>query len=474
MRQQSTTPTWVQMQQDDDNLINLSLDRECGSQFLAHFKKVEEARAKDQKAKYDDPIHQQRQQTNDAVVTSDVIAVERQTETWRKIDSKYFPQYVINDLGQIKNTCTNRILPSCTKTVPDDTVRRVTLTNKNGHEKTFTLHLLVAELFVPNPNPQWHSVYQFDNKKSNCRADNLFWGPQNATVSDLTKAANHHQLATSSSSLSRYNQRRHECGLGRPYTWSLRVKKQCFNDCRPYLTTFHPADLFADFGLMPASEQSFQREFGPSYAYARDTIEYCSLHVYKICELNWMSWSGESSQYRPVLVSMHGVVWDREQRLIGPGCVSLRHGKRKVFLPQLSQHFQASQETQESIIKPHKIPYHAVDTMVLEAWLGNEYWKYFLGQNFIPEAGFQVRHVNGNIHNNHIYNLLVVPNIADDEDIPSRDQEFQTLFTILDRVEPIWEYFEAHGNNCMPGITPSYARTILFKKLSQLSTEREA
>ena len=470
-QQKPTLPIWVQMQEEEANLINVSAENECRSDFLADFQEVEESRAEDQKAKYH--RHHQQQQASNAASSANTTLASHADE-WHSLDLENFPQYVINRMGHVKNICTNRVLPSCTKEVPDNASRRVTLTNNSsGHEQTFCLHLLVAQKFVRNPNPHWHSVYHLDSKKSNCRADNLFWGPQNGTIPDLTKAAYQADAVTASSSrVSRYSRHRHKCGLIIPYTWSLRIKKNCWNDWRPYLTIFHPADLFADFGLLPSSsEEEFSHQTcASSYDYPRDTIE-CA-PIYKNQELNWKPWNGgEEGHYIPVMVSMHGVIWDQKQHLIGSGCVSLRHGGRKVYLPHLSKE-SPSQEAQEEIQQEprpkSKTPYHAVDSMVLEAWLGSNYWKSFLGHDCVPEQGFQVYHIDGNIHHNHLFNLLVVPHPTDGgKRNLTCEQQFETLFTILDRVEPIWEHYEVRGMNRIPGITPTYARTIMFEQLSQ-------
>ena len=443
----SSLPVWVQMQQDDNNLINFSPDDECVSEFLAQFRKVETMRVYAEKAKC---------QASVATKTdTNTTATTNKNEEWHSIDLKDFPQYVINRMGHIKNIGTNRILPSCIKEIPNTSQRRVTLTNSKGREKTFRLHILVAQVFVPNPNPpQWDSIYHIDNKRSNCRADNLFWGPQNATLSNLTIAANN--AAAAEPCVSRYSKYRGNCGLIDPYTWSLRIKAPHFNDWRPYLTIFHPADLFSDFGLLkpqPPSQQasSQQYHFAPSYDYAKDTIE-CT-PIFKNQELSWQSWNGGNGQYCPVLVSIHGVIWDREQRLIGPGLVSIKHQSRKVYRPHFSEPWLQERPT------PATPTYHTVDTMVLEAWLGDTYWQHFLGRDCNPERGIQVYHVDGNIHHNHLFNLLVVPDtIASDKDDALQRE---LLRAILDRIEPIWQHIEATGANSIPGITSTYARTVI-------------
>ena len=52
--------------------------------------------------------------------------------------------------------------------------RVITLVTKNGHKKTFRVHRLVAEAYIPNPN-NYPLVGHKDNIKINCCVQNLYW-----------------------------------------------------------------------------------------------------------------------------------------------------------------------------------------------------------------------------------------------------------------------------------------------------------
>ena len=83
-----------------------------------------------------------------------------------------FPMYVIDTNGNIYSKFSNKYLKpnSCSK------YRQVTLYNGVGN-KTFLLHRLVAQAFIPNPN-NYDTVDHIDFNKNNNHMSNLRWLPK--------------------------------------------------------------------------------------------------------------------------------------------------------------------------------------------------------------------------------------------------------------------------------------------------------
>ena len=92
-------------------------------------------------------------------------------EQWKGIPG-YNGKYQISNLGRVKSFCRSKagqtIKPKYSLGYAQ------TLCYKYGKGKTFAIHRLVAELFIPNPNnlPQ---INHLDETKLNNRVDNLEW-----------------------------------------------------------------------------------------------------------------------------------------------------------------------------------------------------------------------------------------------------------------------------------------------------------
>jgi len=61
---------------------------------------------------------------------------------------------------------------------------------KNGERKTFTVHRLVAEAFIPNPENLPCVCHRDDNPFNN-HVDNLFWGTQQDNQDDCQEKGRH-------------------------------------------------------------------------------------------------------------------------------------------------------------------------------------------------------------------------------------------------------------------------------------------
>ena len=103
-------------------------------------------------------------------------------EIWKPI-SNYDGLYEISNKGQIKSV--GRYIKSNHNNVrfQKEKIRKLTVNNKgyvtvrlckNGKYKTFLVHRLVAETFIPNPLG-YNEINHKDEDKTNNKVDNLEW-----------------------------------------------------------------------------------------------------------------------------------------------------------------------------------------------------------------------------------------------------------------------------------------------------------
>ena len=103
-------------------------------------------------------------------------------EIWKPI-SNYEGLYEISNKGQIKSV--GRYIKSNHNNTrfQEEKIRKLTVNNKgyitvrlckNGKYKTFLVHRLVAETFIPNPLG-YNEINHKDENKTNNKVDNLEW-----------------------------------------------------------------------------------------------------------------------------------------------------------------------------------------------------------------------------------------------------------------------------------------------------------
>lgn len=89
---------------------------------------------------------------------------------WKQIDG--YDNYSISTNGQIRNDKTGRIL----KPVEQRTGYMQVTLSKKGEKKTYLIHRLVMETFVPNPDKEnLVDINHKDYNKTNNSVDNLEW-----------------------------------------------------------------------------------------------------------------------------------------------------------------------------------------------------------------------------------------------------------------------------------------------------------
>ena len=103
-------------------------------------------------------------------------------EIWKDI-KEYEGLYQISNLGNLISIKHNRIKSIVVR--KNQRYLRVNLW-KNGKYKTFSIHRLVAESFLPNPN-NFPVVNHKDGNKLNNKADNLEWCTQSHNVKESYK-----------------------------------------------------------------------------------------------------------------------------------------------------------------------------------------------------------------------------------------------------------------------------------------------
>jgi hypothetical protein len=118
-------------------------------------------------------------------------------EEWKSI-AGYVGLYEISNCGRVKSTKfkLHRILSPNAKVTKSSRYIKVRLFDKNGNEKIFPIHRLVAMYFVPNPESK-PEVNHLDGNRNNCHYTNLEWSTHHENTL-------HGQLASRKNKSSRF------------------------------------------------------------------------------------------------------------------------------------------------------------------------------------------------------------------------------------------------------------------------------
>ena len=106
-------------------------------------------------------------------------------EIWLQHPDPYFNELLISDYGRVYN-----IKKSYMYKLQKD---RGGYFRVHYKEKYFSVHRLVAQTFIPNPE-EYPVVRHIDNDNSNNHVDNLCWGTQKDNVNDCINAGNFHYI----------------------------------------------------------------------------------------------------------------------------------------------------------------------------------------------------------------------------------------------------------------------------------------
>ena len=98
-------------------------------------------------------------------------------EQWKRINN--YPQYQVSNLGSIKREYPNGKFKMI-KPLPSGCYRYLMVTLcKNSQATKSYIHRIVADHFLPNPDPKNYSTVGFKNKDGqDCRVENLYWTNQ--------------------------------------------------------------------------------------------------------------------------------------------------------------------------------------------------------------------------------------------------------------------------------------------------------
>lgn len=91
-------------------------------------------------------------------------------EIWKEVQG-FENRYLVSNNGKVYSLLANRILKTC---ISNRGYELVCLRNEVGKRKQYTVHRIVANAFVPNPN-DYPIVNHIDENKLNNNVNNLEW-----------------------------------------------------------------------------------------------------------------------------------------------------------------------------------------------------------------------------------------------------------------------------------------------------------
>ena len=101
----------------------------------------------------------------------DLLERGNSMEQWKTI--KGYEDYEVSDGGHVRNMKTGKILKPCENKRTG--YYQINLSNKNGKKK-FSIHRLVAIMWIPNDNPEHKTqVNHINEDKTDNRVENLEW-----------------------------------------------------------------------------------------------------------------------------------------------------------------------------------------------------------------------------------------------------------------------------------------------------------
>ena len=449
-------PSVTTMQHAQEQLPGWRPDFDCCSELRKNFETNEKVRLVHVKQEQEANSHQCGAEPNSPQSSANLTFVD-------------CPSYSINRQGHIVNHNTNKLVPDSHREKKSHEERRVKLKDVHGKEKKLRVHRLVAQAFLPPPlDPSWTQVYHRDGRRCNCHVDNLFWGPQSKDCHVLRAAES--AAASSPNQITTLYDRGHtKQGLLNPFTWSLEIREsrggsEYAPEWFPYYTAFNQPDLVQDLNVERSPKVLLHHEHWAQdiqecggHEFNSDQVKRAQIEVGPASDNLWWAllhiYTTTRGQEYTVHVSISGLIRDPTLRTIGSGQISVRHARHKVYRP----------DTRDC---NGNRPVWPVENMVLAAWLGFHYHQHFLDSSdpasLDPEtiSKLTIHHVDGNVHHNHLYNLVVIP----EAQLTSDPHFDQVLLSILERIEPVWCVLEAQAPVSSPGMSPQYARNLLNRR----------
>lgn len=116
-----------------------------------------------------------------------LVKIEDMIEIWKDIDD-YNGIYQVSNLGRIKSLCNNKTRKEkILKLKKSKDGYLYAILNKNNKRKNFSVHRLVAQAFIPNPENK-PCIDHINTDRSNNRVENLRWvTPKENMNNPLTK-----------------------------------------------------------------------------------------------------------------------------------------------------------------------------------------------------------------------------------------------------------------------------------------------